>query len=84
MTTHAERVPVKIGDVPVGSARINEDGTIDVLMGYPSMLGKEILKLVTAGVVKGLAIMPIIEPDSPVAIPTPRTWFHPRRNFQKR
>lgn len=49
-------VPVTIDGIPVGSARVHTDGTIDLVMGTPSSIGQEILKDLQNGQIQGLSI----------------------------
>ena len=78
--THAENVPVKIGKMVVGSARIHENGTIDVSMDAPNPLGQEILHLITSGLVQGISIAPISVPARPAA----GNWMNSRNAFRDR
>lgn len=63
--THAEGIPLKIGGVQVGTARIHQGGTIELMMG-PSPLGQEILEMIQADLVDGLSIRPTMKPAKPV------------------
>lgn len=54
-------VPVKIEGIPVGSARIHRDGTIELVMGTPSRIGQAIKEKIEMGKVTGLSIG-LIEP----------------------
>jgi hypothetical protein len=60
-------VPLTIAGVQVGSARMNADGTIDLLMDSPNALGREILEALQTGHVSGLEIKPTILPAIPAS-----------------
>jgi acylphosphatase len=49
-------VPVQIHGIPVGSAKIRPDGTIEIVMGSPSMIGQELKKKIESGEYSGLSI----------------------------
>lgn len=59
--THA-RIPLKMKGVQIGSALVNEDGTIQLTMGPNNALGRELLEHIKIGLVFGLTISPIINP----------------------
>lgn len=59
---YANRVPVVISGINVGSARVNEDGTIELIMGSPCLLGQELLAGLVEGLVMGLSIVPVTRP----------------------
>lgn len=63
--THAERVPLEVCGVLAGSALVNEDGTIQLLMEGPNIFGQELLLQITRGTIKGLAISPVTETARP-------------------
>lgn len=58
MTNNDEDVPVRIGGVEVGTARIDEDGGIDLTM-KPNQFGRDIYTGTQAGIVTGITIRPV-------------------------
>lgn len=56
------QVPVKMGGVDIGTARVNRDGTIQITTVVPNEQVQELLEHIKAGVVFGLSITPIINP----------------------
>jgi hypothetical protein len=62
--TYAEGVPVTIAGAKVGSARVNEDGSIEMTLGG-SLLGKEILMHLQVGNAEGLSVAPVMIPALP-------------------
>ena len=60
--THAERIPLKMNGLDVGSARVNVDGTISLTMKAGCQPGLELLEFIRSNVVVGLSIKTIINP----------------------
>lgn len=54
-----ENIPVTIRGLPVGTAQINDDGTIDLAMGTNHPLVKEMAAFISRGLVSGLSIVPV-------------------------
>lgn len=86
MTTPNENIPVKVGGVEVGTARIGEDGAIDLIL-EPNQFGRDVCTGVRAGIVTGLTIRPVRrtanEPGSDNNVRPLRDYQGPATNDNK-
>jgi acylphosphatase len=60
--THAERVPVKFHGVDIGTARVDDDGTIEITTDSPNEPVKLLLEYIRCGLVEGMSIAFILVP----------------------
>lgn len=59
-------IPLMMFGVSVGSAKIHDDGTIELTMGSPNAMGKDLITQIEAGLHVGLALTPISVPAPPL------------------
>lgn len=64
-------IPLKMYGMVVGTARINDDGTIDNIMDSPCNFGKDWLVQFDNGEFDSLTIMPSGQPMTPTPAPFP-------------
>lgn len=57
-----ENVPLEIAGVQVGTANIEDDGTIHLTMNSPSFFGQEIGEQIKQGYVRGLTLVRVVTP----------------------
>lgn len=59
-------IPVTMFGVNVGSAKLHDDGTVELTMGSPNAMGKDLISQFEAGQHVALAIMPVSIPSPPL------------------
>lgn len=65
-------IPVTHWGVKIGTARINEDGRIDMILDGSHEFGKKLEDAIRVGMVDGLSLSPMMSPASPARADSPR------------
>lgn len=59
---YVKNIPVSLGAVIIGSAEVDDDGTIILTLGEASATGRELYNHFLSGFASGLSINPIVHP----------------------